>query len=89
MCDCDYQLKQYDSAIGYCQKALAYSPHDAYAHYDLGRAYMNEAINAGSVAGLEPALRHFEQVLAIDPDLAEAKFARKNIETIKSQAPRQ
>jgi len=48
---------------------------------------MNEAINAGSVAGLEPALRHFEQVLAIDPDLAEAKFAKKNIETIKSQTP--
>ncbi|HYW42777.1 MAG TPA: tetratricopeptide repeat protein [Bryobacteraceae bacterium] len=87
MCDCDYQLKQFESAIGYCQKALAYSPRDAYAHYDLGRAYMNEAINAGSVAGLEPALRHFEQVLAIDPDLAEAKFAKKNIETIKSQTP--
>jgi tetratricopeptide (TPR) repeat protein len=84
ICDCQYLLKQYDSAIGFCQKSLAYYSQDPYAHYDLGLAYMHKAAAADSVAELDPALKHFQQVIAINPDLEQAQTARKNIANIRT-----
>jgi len=83
ICDCQRLLSNYDQAVGYCQKALSYDGHDPYAHFVLGISYMHKANAENSVADLDPALRHFEQVLAINPDLDEAAKARKNIEAIK------
>ena len=83
LCDCDYLLKQYDSAIGFCQKSLTYNGQDAYAHYALGLSFMHKAVNTGSVAELSPALRHFQEVVTINPDMDEAKIARQNITTIQ------
>jgi tetratricopeptide (TPR) repeat protein len=83
LCDCEYRLKQYDSAIGYCQKSLTYFGQDPYAHYALGLSFMHKAADSGSVAELRPALKHFEQVVALNPDMDEAKIARQNIATIQ------
>ena len=83
ICDCQYLAKQYDSAIVACQKSLSYSKQDPYAHFDLGRAYMHKALAANSEADLDPALQHFRQVIAINPDLDEAKAARQNIANIQ------
>ena len=82
-CDCQYLLKQYDSAIGFCQKSLTYYHQDPFAHYDLGLAYMHKAVAANSPADLDPALKHFQQVIAINPDLDQAKIAQQNIATIQ------
>lgn len=84
ICDCERKMNHFDSAIGYCQRALTYDPTDAYAHYALGLAFMTQAVDTGSVAELDPALRHFHQMLAINPDMDEAKIARQNIQNIES-----
>jgi tetratricopeptide (TPR) repeat protein len=81
ICDCQYQAKQYDAAIFMCQKSLTYYRQDPFAHFDLGLAYMHKAVD--SPANADPALKHFQQVIAINPDLDEAKTARQNIANIQ------
>ena len=44
---------------------------------------MTKANKTGSVAELDPALKHFQQMLEINPDMAEAAIARKNIAIIQ------
>lgn len=81
ICDCQYLSKQYDSAIVACQKSLTYFRQDPYTHFDLGLAYMHKASDIP--ADLDPALQHFRQVVALNPDLDLAKIARQNIATIE------
>jgi tetratricopeptide (TPR) repeat protein len=83
ICDCQYQQKQYDLAIGYCQKSLTYNSKDPFAHYSLGLSFMHKAVDTGNVATLGPALLHFQEVVAINPDMDEAKAAQQNIATIQ------
>jgi tetratricopeptide (TPR) repeat protein len=83
ICDLQLQAGQYDSAIVACQKSLSYYKPDAYTHFDLARAFMHKAKAAGSLADLDPALQHFRQVIALNPDLNEAKFAQQNIDVIQ------
>jgi tetratricopeptide (TPR) repeat protein len=83
ICDSERNLANFDSAINSCQKALAYDSKDPYAHYALGLSYMRKAVATNSTAELDPALRHFQQMLAINPDLGEAEFARKNVANIQ------
>ena len=44
---------------------------------------MRKANETNSVAELEPALKHLQEVVAINPDLDEAQFAKKNIAVIQ------
>ncbi len=83
ICDCERKLSRFDTAIQYCQKSLTYDAKDPFAHYALGLAFMTKAVNTGSTAELAPALQHFQQMLAINPDLDEAKNARQNITNIQ------
>jgi uncharacterized caspase-like protein/tetratricopeptide (TPR) repeat protein len=83
ICDCELRAKHYDPAIAACQKSLSYYSKDPFAHYALGLSYMHKANDTGSVAELGPATRHFEEMLAINPDLDEAKYARTNLAAIK------
>ena len=83
ICDCERKLSRYDSAIQFCQKALSYDSKDPFAHYALGLTFMSQAVNTGSIAQLTPALQHFEQMLAINPDLDEAKDAKQDIANIQ------
>jgi tetratricopeptide (TPR) repeat protein len=84
ICDCERSLTNFDSAIASCQKSLTYDSKDPYAHYALGLSYMRKAVDTGSIAELDPALRHFQQMLEINPNLSEADYARKNIASIQS-----
>ena len=68
---------------GYCQRSLSYDPQDPYAHFALGVSYMRKANETNSVAELAPALKHLQAVVAINPDLDEAQFAKKNIAAIE------
>ena len=83
LCDCEYLQKQYDSAIGYCQKSLTYNSQDPFAHYALGLSFMHKAVDTGNIATLGPALVHFQAAVSINPDLDEAKLAQQNITTIQ------
>jgi tetratricopeptide (TPR) repeat protein len=83
ICDCQYQSKQYEPAIVTCQKALSYYRDDPFAHFDLGLAYMHRFNASKNVADLDPALQHLKQVIAINPDLDQAKTARQDIDVIQ------
>jgi tetratricopeptide (TPR) repeat protein len=83
ICDCERRLSSFDPAIAACQKSLSYYAKDPFAHYALGLTYMYKANSTNSVAELGPALKHFQEMLAINPDMEEAKFARQNIATIQ------
>jgi tetratricopeptide (TPR) repeat protein len=82
ICDSQYRLNNFDSAIAFCQKSLTYDGGDPYAHYVLGLSYMKKARQTGSVADLTTARPHFERVLAINPDLEEATYAKQNLANI-------
>ncbi len=82
ICNCAYQAKNFDSAILACQKSLTYDNGDPYAHYDLGLSFMHRGINTGNVGDLGPARVHFQQVVAINPDLDEANYAKQNLAAI-------
>jgi tetratricopeptide (TPR) repeat protein len=83
LCDSERQLGNYDAAIRLCQTSLTYDPKDPYAHYALGLSFMRKGVNMGSVAELNPALRHFREMLAINPDIIQARAAKQNIATIQ------
>ena len=84
MCECERKSGNLDAAITECQKALTYDAKDPWAHYTLGLAFMTKAKNTGSVAELDPALKHFQQMLELNPDMDEAKIARGNIAAIQA-----
>ncbi len=83
ICECERKAANLDAAIADCQKALTYDAKDPFAHYTLGLAFMTKAVKTGSVAELDPALKHFQQMLEINPDMDEAAIARKNIANIQ------
>ena len=83
ICDCQYLSNQYDSAIVACQKSLSYYHQDPFAHFDLGLAFMHRYAATKNPADLDPALQHLKQVVAINPDLDQAKTAQKNIANIE------
>jgi tetratricopeptide (TPR) repeat protein/uncharacterized caspase-like protein len=89
MCDCEYRLKSFDTAIIYCQKSLSYDGGDAYAHYALGLSYMRKGAQSGSPGDLDAAQKHFREVLAINPELSEAQYAKQNIANIQKALQQQ
>jgi tetratricopeptide (TPR) repeat protein len=83
LCDCERKLSRFDQAIQYCQRALTYDPSDPFAHYALGLSFMHKAQDSNSYAELDPALKHLQATVAINPDLSESDYARKNIAAIQ------
>ncbi len=90
LCDCEWELKRFDSAIAYCQAALGYTPGDLYANYRMGILYSEKYNQSGQVSLLAAARKHFEDVVAENPDVAEAGRARayvKNIDDVLARQP--
>lgn len=82
MCNCETKLGSYDAAIGDCQKALTYDSEDPMAHYALGLAYMYKAKQTGRMEAVSAARDQFSEMIRLNPDLAEAEYAKKNIVTL-------
>ena len=82
MCNCETKLASYDSAIADCQHALTYDTEDPMAHYALGLAYMYKAKQSGNLGVVSAARDQFAEMVRLNPDLAEAEFAKKNIVTL-------
>lgn len=82
-CDCQRMSRQFDQAIGYCQRALALDGNDLYAHYALGVIYAEKFNQSSSAGYLSAARSHFERVLAINPDVQEAEKSKKYLATIQ------
>ncbi len=84
ICDAERKLSNYEEAITYCQDSLSYDPEDPYVHYALGLSYAREAQQTGRVELLAAANKHFQTMLDINADMAEADYARKNIASIEA-----
>lgn len=82
MCNCKTKTGDYDGAITDCQKALSYDSQDPMSHYALGLAYMYKAKQTGRMEVVSAARDQFAQMVQINPDLAEAEYAKKNITTL-------
>jgi tetratricopeptide (TPR) repeat protein len=82
MCENAKDLKQYETAIQHCRRALRYDPSDPFAHYLLGLSYTYQAELTGSLELLAAAKRSFRNMLDINPDLKEAAYAKANLEEI-------
>jgi tetratricopeptide (TPR) repeat protein len=83
LCECERRTARLDDAIRDCQRALTFDPKDFFSHYTLGLAFMMKANKTNSIAELDPALHHFRTMIDLAPDIAEAKYARKNVATIE------
>jgi tetratricopeptide (TPR) repeat protein len=83
LCECERRSARLDDAIRDCQHALQFDSKDFFAHYTLGLAFMTKAKNTQSIAELDPALKHFQTMVALAPDIVEAGYARKNIAQIE------
>jgi tetratricopeptide (TPR) repeat protein len=83
LCECERRTARLDDAIRDCQRALSFDSKDFFAHYTLGLAFMTKAQKTQSVAELSPALLHFQTMLQLAPDIAEAAYAKKNIAAIQ------
>ena len=82
LCDCIEHQKRFDEAINYCQQALVYDPGDPFAHYLLARTFAEKYNQAGGAGLLAAARKHFNEVIALNPDTNEAANSRKYIQNI-------
>lgn len=83
LCDCERISRRFDSAAGWCQRALRLDPSDPYAHYALGLIF-TEKFNESSSAGyLSAARSHFEKVIEINPDISEAARSKAYLDRIR------
>jgi tetratricopeptide (TPR) repeat protein len=82
LCDAERKQSHFETAVGYCQKSLAYDPKDPYTHYALALCYMHQAQQSQSLETLASAGIHFRTMLDLNPDLEEAKYARQNLKSI-------
>jgi tetratricopeptide (TPR) repeat protein len=89
ICDCEYLLKRYATAIQNCQKALTYIPNDLYANYRLGLVYTQQFNQQNSVGLLAAAKTHFSEVIDVAPDTDEAGRSRKYLQMISSALAKQ
>jgi tetratricopeptide (TPR) repeat protein len=89
LCDCEYALKRYSSAIQYCQQALSYIPKDLYANYRLGLVYAQQFNQQNSVGLLAAAKEHFSEVVTSWPDTDEAGRSKKYLQMIDSALAKQ
>ena len=82
LCDSERKMEGFDRAIQYCLKSLTYDSEDPYTHYALGLAYAYKGNASGSRELLAAARKHFQTMLDLNSDIAEAEFARKNVRAI-------
>ncbi|MEO8025717.1 MAG: tetratricopeptide repeat protein [Bryobacteraceae bacterium] len=82
LCDTERKEKHYDAAIAYCTKALTYDSGDPYAHYALGLCYAAKGNELSSREMFAAARKHFQAMLDINADMAEAAYAKKNVKSI-------
>jgi tetratricopeptide (TPR) repeat protein len=76
LCDCAYREKKVEDALLFCQKSLQYDPEYSYGHYLTGLVLATQAQASGSVETLASARKHFTKMLALNPDMDEAKSVK-------------
>ena len=82
--DCERLLSNPDAAIDYYLKSLSFDPEDPLVHYASGLAYYRKAEITQSAATLPEARKHFEAMLKLNSDLAQAQTAKKYLAAINA-----
>jgi tetratricopeptide (TPR) repeat protein len=82
LCDSERKLNQYAQAISDCQRSLSYDKDDPLTHYALALCYVHLGNETSDVGDFAAARTHFSEMIDLNPNLAEADFARKNIANI-------
>jgi len=82
--DCERLLSNPDAAIDYYLKSLSFDPEDPLVHYASGLAYYRKAEMTQSAATLPEARKHFEAMLKLNSDLAQAQTAKKYLAAISA-----
>jgi tetratricopeptide (TPR) repeat protein len=82
--DCERLLSNPDAAIDYYSRSLSLDPEDPLVHYASGLAYYRKAEITQSAATLPDARRHFEAMLKLNSDLAQAQTAKKYLAAINA-----
>lgn len=82
--DCERLLSNPDAAIDYYLKSLSFDPEDPLVHYASGLAYYRKAEITQSASTLPEARRHFEAMLKLNSDLAQAQTAKKYLAAINA-----
>ncbi|MBS1826962.1 MAG: tetratricopeptide repeat protein [Acidobacteria bacterium] len=82
LCECERRINHFDNAISYCQRALSFDKEDPLTHYSLALSYFRQGAATGDVGLLPAARKHFNTMLAINPDLEESNIAKQNIANI-------
>jgi tetratricopeptide (TPR) repeat protein len=82
LCDAERKQSNFDLAVSYCQKSLAYDSADPLTHYALALCYARQAEKSGSFETLAAARKHFQAMLDLNGDLEESKYARQNLKSI-------
>ncbi|MEW5979669.1 MAG: tetratricopeptide repeat protein [Acidobacteriota bacterium] len=80
--DCERLLSNPDAAIDYYSQSLSLDPEDPLVHYASGLAYYRKAEMTQSAVTLPEARRHFETMLKLNADLAQAQTAKKYLAAI-------
>ncbi len=89
LCDSEWMLKRFDTAIPLCETALGYIPDDLFANYRLGVLYAERFNQNNQLPMLAAAKLHFSAVVAANRDTTEAERSRrylKNIDSVLSRA---
>lgn len=68
-----FRAERWDEAMGEFRTTLTWCPNDVQANYGLGNIYF------GPKRDVRAATRHYEAVLALDPEFVQAAFIRKRL----------
>jgi tetratricopeptide (TPR) repeat protein len=82
LCDCERNLRNYDGAINFCQRALTFDPEDPFAHYALGISYLGKFHSTPDPGLLVAARNHFNSVITLHPEMEEASVAKNDVKKI-------
>jgi tetratricopeptide (TPR) repeat protein len=85
ICNCDYKLKAYDGALEECLRSLSYDAKDPYVHYVMGLTYAQKFNQTNSPELLAAAVKHFQAMLALNGEMAEAGNVRKMLTNFEAQ----
>jgi tetratricopeptide (TPR) repeat protein len=80
--DCERLLRHPDPAIENYLKSLSFDPEDPQVHYGLGLALYLKAEITQTATTLPDARKHFQAMITLNPDLAQAGKARKYLAAI-------
>lgn len=81
LCDCAHQQEKIDDALLFCSRSLQYDAQSPYTYYLAGILNAKKANETGSLETLALARKHFHKMLALNPDMDEAKNVKRMLAT--------